>query len=27
VKGIKVARQGFHDYSRGSIVKGTDPRG
>lgn len=20
-------RQGFHDYSRGSIVKGTDPRG
>jgi 5'-nucleotidase len=27
VKGIKVAAQGFHDYSRGSIVKGTDPRG
>ncbi len=27
VKGIKVARQGFHDYGRGSIVKGTDPRG
>ena len=27
IKGIKVARQGFHDYSRGSIVKGTDPRG
>lgn len=27
VKGIKVAQQGFHDYSRGSIVKGTDPRG
>lgn len=27
VKGIQVARQGFHDYSRGSIVKGTDPRG
>jgi 5'-nucleotidase len=27
VKGIKVCRQGFHDYSRGSIVKGTDPRG
>jgi 5'-nucleotidase len=27
VKGIKVVRQGFHDYSRGSIVKGTDPRG
>lgn len=27
VQGIKVVRQGFHDYSRGSIVKGTDPRG
>jgi 5'-nucleotidase len=27
VKGITVCRQGFHDYSRGSIVKGTDPRG
>jgi 5'-nucleotidase len=27
VKGIQVVRQGFHDYSRGSIVKGTDPRG
>jgi 5'-nucleotidase len=27
VKGIQVCRQGFHDYSRGSIVKGTDPRG
>ena len=27
VKGIKVVRQGFHDYGRGSIVKGTDPRG
>ncbi len=27
VKGIKVVAQGFHDYSRGSIVKGTDPRG
>jgi len=27
VKGIRVARQGFHDYGRGSIVKGTDPRG
>nr|MCU0728852.1 5'/3'-nucleotidase SurE [Sphingopyxis sp.] len=27
VKGVKVARQGFHDYARGSIVKGTDPRG
>jgi 5'-nucleotidase len=27
VKGVQVVRQGFHDYSRGSIVKGTDPRG
>ncbi|MEP6869159.1 MAG: 5'/3'-nucleotidase SurE [Novosphingobium sp.] len=27
VKGIRVARQGFHDYGRGSVVKGTDPRG
>ncbi len=27
VKGIKIARQGFHDYARGSIVEGTDPRG
>ncbi len=27
VKGIETCRQGFHDYSRGSIVKGTDPRG
>jgi 5'-nucleotidase len=27
VKGIQIVRQGFHDYSRGSIVKGTDPRG
>ncbi len=27
VKGIQSCRQGFHDYSRGSIVKGTDPRG
>lgn len=27
VKGIRVVRQGFHDYSRGSIVAGTDPRG
>jgi 5'-nucleotidase len=27
VKGIRVTRQGFHDYSRGSIVEGTDPRG
>jgi 5'-nucleotidase len=27
VKGIRCVRQGFHDYGRGSIVKGTDPRG
>lgn len=27
VKGIRVTRQGFHDYSRGSIVEGKDPRG
>lgn len=27
VKGVRVARQGFHDYARGSIVKGVDPRG
>jgi 5'-nucleotidase len=27
VAGIRVARQGFHDYSRGSLVEGTDPRG
>jgi 5'-nucleotidase len=27
VKGIRIVRQGFHDYARGSIVKGTDPRG
>ena len=27
VKGIKVARQGFHAYARGSVVEGTDPRG
>lgn len=27
IKGIKVVRQGFHDYARGSIVEGTDPRG
>jgi len=27
VKGIKVARQGFHDYARGSVVEGKDPRG
>ncbi len=27
VKGIRVARQGFHDYERGSLIEGTDPRG
>ncbi|KQM18753.1 5'/3'-nucleotidase SurE [Novosphingobium sp. Leaf2] len=27
VKGIRVARQGFHDYARGSLIEGTDPRG
>lgn len=27
VQGIRIVRQGFHDYQRGSIVKGTDPRG
>ncbi|MEL7198532.1 MAG: 5'/3'-nucleotidase SurE [Pseudomonadota bacterium] len=27
IKGIRVTRQGFHDYSRGSIVEGKDPRG
>ncbi len=27
VRGIRVVRQGFHDYSRGSVVEGRDPRG
>lgn len=27
VKGIRTVRQGFHDYSRGSVVEGKDPRG
>ncbi|KLI64311.1 5'/3'-nucleotidase SurE [Aurantiacibacter marinus] len=27
VRGIRVVRQGFHDYSRGSLVQGEDPRG
>ena len=27
VTGVRIARQGFHDYARGSIVEGTDPRG
>ncbi len=27
VRGVRVARQGFHDYARGSVVESTDPRG
>jgi 5'-nucleotidase len=27
VRGIRVVRQGFHDYARGSLVEGHDPRG
>jgi len=27
VAGIRAVRQGFHDYSRGSVVEGRDPRG
>ncbi len=27
VRGIRVVRQGFHDYARGSVVESTDPRG
>ncbi len=27
VRGIRVVRQGFHDYARGTVVTGTDPRG
>ena len=27
VKGVRVVRQGFHDYARGTVVKGRDPRG
>lgn len=27
VRGIRVVRQGFHDYSRGSVVQSIDPRG
>ena len=26
-KGIRVVRQGFHHYARGSLVEGVDPRG
>ena len=25
--GVRITRHGFHDYSRGSVVEGTDPRG
>jgi len=27
VKGVRVVRQGFHDYNRGTVVEGRDPRG
>ena len=27
VRGIRVARQGFHDYARGSVMEARDPRG
>ena len=27
VRGVRAVRQGFHDYSRGSVVEGRDPRG
>ncbi len=27
VKGVRVVRQGFHDYARVNIIKATDPRG
>ena len=27
VQGIRVVRQGFHDYGRGTLVESTDPRG
>jgi 5'-nucleotidase len=27
VKGVRVVRQGFHDYDRGSLIEATDPRG
>ena len=27
VQGIRATRQGFHDYARGSVVEGRDPRG
>ena len=27
VKGMRVVRQGFHDYDRGSVIEARDPRG
>lgn len=27
VRGVRPTRQGFHDYARGSVVEGRDPRG
>jgi len=27
VRGIRVVRQGFHDYDRGSLIESADPRG
>ncbi|QIG54667.1 5'/3'-nucleotidase SurE [Altererythrobacter sp. BO-6] len=27
VRGIRVVRQGFHDYARASVIEGRDPRG
>lgn len=27
VKGVRVVRQGFHDYDRGSLIESLDPRG
>ena len=27
VKGIRVVRQGFHDYGRGTVIEAVDPRG
>ena len=27
VKGVRVVRQGFHDYARGSLIESVDPRG
>lgn len=27
VQGVRVVRQGFHDYGRGTVIEGKDPRG